>query len=226
MLDRLCRDALVVVMAAAGVLAAGPLSGCASGVAGLPVSIEDPVDDGQPPVGGDTTAADTDPPDTTVDPPIDPSIDIPANDFCQDVADWAVEWHQFEEEALALINARRADGADCGSTGSFGPADPLTMNGALRCAARNHSMDMALRDFFDHTDPDGLGPGTRIEAAEYEWMSWGENIAWGPTTPESVVDGWMNSPGHCANIMDPSFTETGIGFHEGNSWTQTFGSPR
>jgi len=209
-----------------GILAVGPLSGCASGVPGFPVPTEDPVDGGQPPFSDDTTDTSNDPPDTTGATPSDSSIDLPANDYCQAVADWAVEWSRFEEEVLALINARRSERADCGSHGSFVPADPLTMKGALRCAARNHSMDMALRDFFDHTDPDGLGPGTRIEAAEYEWRSWGENIAWGQPTPASVVDAWMNSPGHCANIMAPSFTETGIGFYEGDVWTQTFGSPR
>ena len=219
MLDRFYRNALVLALAAGGVLAAGPLSGCASGVSGLPILTADPVDGGQPSVGDDT-------PDTTGDPAADPSIDLPANDYCQAVADWAIESSEFEDAVLALINARRSNGADCGSSGSFEPADPLTMNGSLRCAARNHSMDMALRDFFAHADPDGQGPGTRIEAAEYEWMSWGENIAWGQTTPASVVDGWMNSPGHCANIMSQTFTETGIGFYEGNLWTQTFGSPR
>lgn len=219
MLDRFYRNAVVLALAAAGVLAAGALSGCASGVIGLSTATDDPVDGGQPPVGDDAT-------DTTGDPPIDPSADLPESDYCQAVADWAVESQEFEDQVLVLINARRSDGADCGSNGSFEPADPLTMNGALRCAARNHSMDMGVRDFFDHTDPDGLGPGTRIEAADYEWMSWGENIAWGQTTPESVVDGWMSSPGHCTNIMSPSFTETGIGFYEGNLWTQTFGSPR
>ena len=220
MFDRRCRNGLVSVVAAVlGVIAAGPLSGCASGVITFPVPTEDPIDGGEPPIG-------VDPSDTTGDPPVDPSTDLPANDYCQAVADWAVEWSQFEADVLVLINARRSEGAGCGSTGTFEPTGPLSMNGALRCAARNHSMDMAVREFFDHTDPDGLGPGTRIEAAEYEWMSWGENIAWGQTTPGSVVDGWMNSPGHCANIMSPSFTETGIGFHGGNLWTQTFGSPR
>jgi uncharacterized protein YkwD len=86
-------------------------------------------------------------------------------------------------------------------------------------------MDMNLRDYFDHTTPDGLGPGDRLDQAEYDGTAWGENIAWGYTTPEAVVAGWMASPGHCANIMNAQFTETGVGYYNSSYWTQTFGRP-
>lgn len=86
-------------------------------------------------------------------------------------------------------------------------------------------MDMGERDYFDHTTPEGTGPGQRIEQASYNFSTWGENIAWGYPSAESVVAGWMSSPGHCANIMRDSFTETGIGYYEGSLWTQTFGRP-
>lgn len=132
----------------------------------------------------------------------------------------------FEEQVLELVNAERAAGADCGSAGVFDPAGPLTMNADLRCAARTHSQDMVDRDYFDHTNPDGESPGDRIDATGYQWRSWGENIAWGQPAPEAVVDAWMNSDGHCSNIMNAGFTEIGVGYAEGSVWTQVFATPR
>lgn len=178
----------------------------------------------------DIDVIDDDP--STPDDPTDPSNpdngttdpDIPDSAYCEPVADWPAEWDAFEEEVLQLVNERRAAGADCGGAGTFGPAPPLTMNPALRCAARNHSMDMFVRDYFSHTNPDGDGPGQRIDYAGYDGFTWGENIAWGYATPQIVVANWMDSDGHCANIMRPSFTETGVGFYDGNFWTQTFGA--
>ena len=72
------------------------------------------------------------------------------NAYGDAVADWDDTWMAFEEEVLDLVNQRRAAGADCGETGTFDPAGPLTMNPALRCAARNHSMDMGTRNYFAH----------------------------------------------------------------------------
>ena len=167
-------------------------------------------------------SAEPDDPDPDETPPAD---DVPENAYCNPVADWDDLWTSFEEEVLDLVNRRRAAGADCGETGTFDPAGPLTMSPALRCAARNHSMDMGTRDYFAHDTPEGLGPGDRIDQAGYTGSMWAENIAWGYATPEAVVSGWMSSPGHCANIMHPELTETGIGFYEGNLWTETFGRP-
>ena len=72
-------------------------------------------------------------------------------------------------------------------------------------------MDMGTRDYFDHYTPEGLGPGDRIDQAGYEGSAWGENIAWGYPTPEAVVAGWMNSPGHRANILRDEYTHLGVG---------------
>lgn len=166
-----------------------------------------------------------DPPPPPDDPPPPPPPDPPGNEYCASVADWSAEWTAWENQVLVLVNANRAAGANCGSAGTFGSAAPLAMNDELRCAARNHSMDMAVRGYFSHTSPDGDGPGDRIEAAGYEYSWWGENIAWGYPSPDAVVNGWMNSPGHCANIMRPEFTEIGVGYYSGNYWTQTFGRP-
>jgi uncharacterized protein YkwD len=137
----------------------------------------------------------------------------------------------FEGEVLALTNAERAAGADCGSEGSFAPADPLAAQEQLRCAARVHARDMAVRDFFGHTNPDGLDPFDRIDASGYGWMAAGENIAAGQSTPADVVDGWMRSDGHCANIMRPEFTHLGVGYYfqiddtYRHYWTEVFGTP-
>lgn len=153
------------------------------------------------------------------------SSDVPDIAYCANVAHWSETWATFEEDVLRLVNQRRATGADCGSNGTFSPAAALTMNPALRCAARIHSTDMGTRQFFDHTNPDGENPGVRLARAGYDASTWGENIAFGYGSPQAVVDGWMQSDGHCANIMRPNFTEIGVGYGTGDLWTQVFGAP-
>ncbi|MEV7279902.1 CAP domain-containing protein [Streptomyces sp. NPDC093111] len=120
------------------------------------------------------------------------------------------------EQVVALVNAERAK-VGC---------SPLTSNATLARAAQGHSDDMAARDFFDHTNPDGAGPGERVTAAGYPWSTYGENIAMGQSSPEQVMDSWMNSPGHRANILNCDFKEIGIGIHDagGPYWTQVFGA--
>lgn len=145
--------------------------------------------------------------------------------WCDPTLDWNPQWAQWEEEVLVIMNQRRSEGANCGSEGSFPPAGPLTMQPNLRCAARMHSLDMYERDFFDHTNPDGDGPGERIGYSGYDAWGWGENIAWGYSSPAAVMQGWMDSDGHCSNIMNGSFTEVGVGWYTGDQWTQAFGTP-
>lgn len=153
--------------------------------------------------------------------------DIPALAYCDDVRSWDDAWRALEQDVLTIVNQRRAEGADCGSEGTFGPADPLTMNGALRCASRLHSMDLSVRGFWDHTNPEGETPWDRFELAGYSWRAAGENIARGSSTAEGVMGQWMGSDGHCSNIMNPSFTEIGVGYYaQGNYWTQGFAAPR
>ncbi|MFD3570309.1 CAP domain-containing protein [Streptomyces sp. NPDC058671] len=120
------------------------------------------------------------------------------------------------DQVIALVNTERAK-AGCG---------PLSHNATLTRAAQGHSDDMAARDFFDHTDPDGDGPGERVTAAGYPWSTYGENIAKGQSTPEQVMEAWMNSPGHRANILNCDFKEIGVGIHTdgGPYWTQVFGA--
>lgn len=121
------------------------------------------------------------------------------------------------QQVTDLVNAERAK-AGC---------SPVTENGTLDRAAQGHSDDMAARNFFDHTNPDGAGPGDRITAAGYHWSTYGENIAYGQQDPASVMDSWMHSDGHRRNILNCSFKEIGVGVNHapgGPRWTQVFGA--
>ena len=145
---------------------------------------------------------------------------------CDAVAGWDSQWITVERQMLDLVNQQRSQGADCGGEGVFGPAEPLAQNALLDCVARAHSLDMHERDYFDHTNPDGEQPWDRMEAAGYELSQAGENIASGSSTADAVMEQWMSSDGHCANIMSPGFVHIGIGFHgDGRLWTLVFGAP-
>ncbi len=150
--------------------------------------------------------------------------------YCAETNDWDPTYAQLEQDILQIVNERRAEGADCGTNGSFDPVPPLTMNAQLSCAARVHSKDMVDRNYFDHQNPDGEGPGERVDLAEYDWRTWGENIAAGSPDAAGTMQQWMNSDGHCANIMNPQFSEIGVGYFPGGDyghvWTQVFGAPR
>ncbi len=131
----------------------------------------------------------------------------------------------FESEVIELVNAER-DACNCGLL-------PLRYNQELTFAARRHSQDMGDRNYFDHTTPDGTPDGIafyeRITDAGYNYQACGENIAAGYATPAAVVDGWMNSDGHRANILDPDYCDIGVGYAavDGSQyyhyWTQDFG---
>lgn len=102
---------------------------------------------------------------------------------------------------------------------------PLQWHAAASQVAYGHSVDMDWRNFFSHTNPDGLSPGGRINAASIPWTAWGENIARGQDDPGAVMNAWMNSDGHRANILNSMFTHLGVGVHTaagGPWWTQVF----
>ncbi len=135
----------------------------------------------------------------------------------------------FEDQVLALVNQRRAAGATCGGT-AYPPVGPLTIDASLRAAARAHSEDMAAHDYFSHTSQDGRTFDRRMKDAGYGGSyPWGENIAAGQSSPQAVVNSWMGSTGHCANIMSGNYHVTGIGYayssgaHYGHYWTEDFG---
>ncbi|WP_131723919.1 CAP domain-containing protein, partial [Streptomyces showdoensis] len=125
---------------------------------------------------------------------------------------------QYVDQVLALANAERRK-AGC---------DPLRSDAKLRRAAQKHADDMAARDYYDHTTPEGRTPGDRITAAGYDWSAWGENIFRGPHTAAEAVEGWMNSEGHRKNILNCAFKEVGVGVSltdNGPWWVQDFASP-
>ena len=139
----------------------------------------------------------------------------------------------FRANLLARINQVRAAGANCGSDGVFGAAPPLAWNDLLTVAADGHSKDMAAKNYFSHTSADGRTLGDRVSAAGYAWTMLGENIAAGYATTNAVMDGWIASPGHCANLMNASFAEVGVACVPGTAgdaystyWTMDLGRPR
>jgi uncharacterized protein YkwD len=131
---------------------------------------------------------------------------------------------------LDEVNAVRARGARCGDR-SFGPAPPLQLSGTLRSAAAEHAVDMAQHDYFEHVDLSGHSPADRVRATGYKDKLVGENIAYGPASAAEVVAGWLHSPGHCENIMDPRFIEMGLAYAPGQGtrrglyWDQVLATP-
>lgn len=150
--------------------------------------------------------------------------------YCEPVGTWQLQWAEREREMLELVNAQRAEGADCGTEGVFDAAGPLEMQPALRCSARVHSLDMVERDYFAHDDPDGVSAFVRMRRAGYEGDHMAENIAAGKWNPTATLKQWMDSDAHCSAVMEPNFTHVGIGHRPGGRWyyvwTQNFGADR
>jgi uncharacterized protein YkwD len=125
----------------------------------------------------------------------------------------------YEAQVVTLVNQQRA-AAGC-------PA--LTVDSRLTAAARGHSQDMAQRNYFDHNTPEGVTPWTRITNAGYHFSTAAENIAEGQPTPAAVMDAWMNSAGHRANILNCALRNIGVGLAYNAKhtpyWTQDFGTP-
>lgn len=134
-----------------------------------------------------------------------------------------------QNSTLHLINTARATARACGDT-FFEAAAPLTWNSKLATAARLHSNDMATNNFFSHTGSDGLSVAQRVDAQQYNWSDVGENIAAGQSTTESAVNGWLESPGHCKNLMNPAFREMAVTCVENDGsqfrqyWTNVLGT--
>jgi len=133
------------------------------------------------------------------------------------------------QKLLELLNAARAQPRQCGGQ-AFAATTPLAWNAILGGAAEAHSRDMANNNYFDHKDRNGGTPGDRAELAGYSYQQIGENIAAGQDTIRKVVDGWIGSPGHCANLMNPQFKELGAAYavdpksDSGIYWTAMFGA--
>ena len=134
----------------------------------------------------------------------------------------------FQETMLAVIRAARASSRMCGDS-SHEATGTVTWNPLLEQAALNHVEDMALVNFFSHEGSDGLSVSNRADNVGYNWRAIGENIAAGQLDIEEVHQGWLDSPGHCRNIMNPLFTEvgaacvTGVDTDYGTYWAVVFG---
>jgi uncharacterized protein YkwD len=194
------------------------LTACGGGDAGSPTS-------------GDTTTTTTPITGTGVAPTTNPGTSA-TNSTPVPVSSGFASCAQIKspQEALDAINQARAVGRNCG--GTFFPAvAPLAWNDQLANAALAHSKDMAVRNFFDHTNPDGETPFDRTAKAGYGRFT-GENIAAGYGTLDAVMKGWLSSAGHCANIMRKEYRDAALACYVpasntaayGIYWTQNFGA--
>ena len=120
---------------------------------------------------------------------------------------------QYESEVIRLVNQVRAENG----------LKALSPNWELSRVARYKSEDMARNGYFSHTSPTYGAPFQMIRAFGLSFRSAGENIAYGQRTPAAVVNAWMNSSGHRANILSASYTQIGVGYcADGRYWTQMF----
>lgn len=134
------------------------------------------------------------------------------------------------QRVIELINEARSNARKCGRK-KFLATQPLNHVAALGRAALAHAQDMATHDFMGHKGSDGSMPVDRATQAHYPWRAVAENIAAGQRTAEEVVNTWLESPGHCANLMSPRYSETGAAHainpagEQGIYWVQIFAAP-
>lgn len=138
---------------------------------------------------------------------------------------------QVRAEILQRVNQARTLARRCGNQ-SMASAPPLQFNAELHRSAELHAADMARHGYFSHTGRDGSQVADRANRSGYAWRRIGENLAAGQTTAEAAVQGWLDSPSHCANLMQPAYTEMGLAYavnpqsREGIYWVQVLGTPR
>ena len=135
-----------------------------------------------------------------------PEVDTPEEDTTGE--------HAFIKEVVDLVNAERAKEG----------LSPLTIDTNVQAAAMVRAKE--CEQLFSHTRPDGSSFSTALKEQGVSYRSAGENIAWGQRSPEEVMNAWMNSSGHRANIMNPNFTTIGVGYYENANgtdyWCQLF----
>ena len=144
--------------------------------------------------GGDSSPGPTNPPTAS------PSPTNPPGDF--------------EATMLELINEARAEARNCGNE-FFPAAPPLDWDDRVEAAALGHSVDMAENQFFGHEGSDGSNTGDRLMNEGYDPSAWGETILVGIEDEAQVVESFLDSPGHCEILMDPSYEDVGVGAAEG-----------
>jgi uncharacterized protein YkwD len=153
--------------------------------------------------------------DANLDDPLEDDTDVAV----QSEALTAAEVETLRAQVLVEINKARAVSRVCG-TKAFASAPPLRRDSRLDGAAQAHSVDMATRNYFSHYSQDGRTPFDRMRQAGYSYRAAAENIAAGNSTAVATVQQWLNSPGHCANLMSATYVDTGIGY--GYSQTSTY----
>lgn len=141
------------------------------------------------------------------------------------------DWEEAGREVLDLVNEVRGESRTCGDQ-TFPSTLPLAWNDQLGSAALEHSHDMAKQNYFSHTGRDNSQVGERARREGYEYQLIGENLAAGHGSAKQAVAGWLMSPGHCANLMNPEFTEMGAAYVVNPAsdsaifWTQVLGAPK
>jgi len=135
------------------------------------------------------------------------------------------------QRVLALVNEARAKQRRCGRK-KMSATQELTLSPALTKAAAVHAADQAANNFMGHRGSDGSEVAVRVTRTGYRWSSVGENVAAGQPDADTVVKAWLDSPGHCENIMGPQFRDMGVAFvlaPKGDLrilWAQVFGTPQ
>ena len=137
----------------------------------------------------------------------------------------------FSDTMLEVINASRSIARMCGMN-QRDVVSPLVWNDTLAQAALIHGNDMATNNFFSHDGSDGLGVSDRATSVGYSWRAIGENLAAGQLDIAEAHQGWLDSPGHCDNVMNKLYTEVGAscvsdsGADFGTYWVVVFGNQR
>lgn len=140
------------------------------------------------------------------------------------------ELPSFQSSVLLAVNAARAQARTCGSLASSAAA-ALSWSQTLMTAAASHSLDMAQRNYFSHTSPEGATVVERAQLAGYHFVALGENIAAGQSGVENVMKAWLGSPGHCLNVMSAGYTEIAVACVSASRqqyptyWTMVLGKP-
>lgn len=135
------------------------------------------------------------------------------------------------QQVLDAVNLARSKARRCG-TKKFTAAPPLALDDQLMKAATGHARELAKRDLISHQSADGSSEGDRATRAGYAWKFVGENVAAGQNSAAEVVASWLDSPGHCGNIMDADFTQMAVAYvvdprqKLGIYWVQMFGTPK
>jgi uncharacterized protein YkwD len=191
---------------------------------------------GLPPLAAATSSAGPEP----AGPPLLPAQAAPPADTGRDGAGAPADapplaacgLPQRADQVLAQLNAIRAQGAACGQRGAQPPAPPLAWHAQLQHASRTHAAHLAAHDQMAHAGADGRGPAERALDAGYRWRLLAENLAAGHLTLDHVLQAWMASDGHCANLMRPAMTHAALscaastGGTQPTYWVLKLGAPR